>query len=167
MGVGGSVRSQVTRAEVLWLGDVEVRNPVTTLSLQNKGAFTDPYVAGNVGAGVLKRFNLTFDYENQKIIFEPNANHSKPDVFDRSGMWLNIVGDAFEIMDAPKGGPAATAGLMVGDKIVAVDGRPVGELSLPALRLRFRTDPPETEVRLTVERDGRRSKVILVLSDMV
>jgi hypothetical protein len=166
-GVGGSVRSQVTRAEILWLGDVEVRNPITQLSLQTSGAFTDPYVAGNVGAGVLKRFNVTFDYGNQKIIFEPNANFSKPDVFDRSGMWINIAGEAFEIMDAPKGGPAATAGLMIGDRIVAVDGRPASELSLPTLRLRFRTDPPGTEVRLTVERDGKRSEVTLVLSDLV
>jgi hypothetical protein len=165
--VGGSVRSQVTRAEVLWLGDVEVRNPVTTLSLQQSGAFTDPYVAGNVGAGVLKRFNVTFDYENQKIIFEPNANFSKPDVFDRSGMWLNIVGEAFEIMDAPKGGPAATAGLMVGDKIVAVDGQSVNEMSLPALRLRFRTDPPGKEVRLTVVRDGKKTEITVVLRELV
>jgi hypothetical protein len=46
------------RARALRLGPVEVRDVITEISRQTKGAFTDPYVAGNVGAGVLKRFNL-------------------------------------------------------------------------------------------------------------
>ena len=57
--MGGAARSLVTRAKVLRLGKVEVQAPVTELSLQKKGAFVSPYVAGNVGAGVLKRFNIT------------------------------------------------------------------------------------------------------------
>lgn len=77
-GVGGAARSLVTRAKVLRLGKVEVYNPVTEISLQKKGALVSPYVAGNIGAGVLKRFNITFDYPHQQLIFEPNANHDKP-----------------------------------------------------------------------------------------
>jgi len=68
-------------------------------------------VAGNVGAGVLKRFNITFDYPHQQLIFERNANYGKLDVFDRSGMWLNQSGETFEVMDVIAGGPGATAGL--------------------------------------------------------
>ena len=132
-GVGGGARSLVTRAKTLRLGGVTVAAPVTELSLQKNGAFTDPYVAGNVGAGVLKRFNLTFDYGRQEIVFEPNANYAKPDVFDRTGLWLNLAAAGFEVMDVIAGGPAAEAGLGVGDRIVAVDGKPAVALSLPAL----------------------------------
>jgi C-terminal processing protease CtpA/Prc len=84
-----------------------------------------PYVAGNVGAGVLKRFNITFDYPHQQLIFEPNANHDKPDVFDRSGMWLNQSADGFEVMDVIPGGPAATAGIKIGDRVLTIDGHSV------------------------------------------
>jgi hypothetical protein len=72
-GVGGPARGLLARAKVLKLGGVEVNAPVVDLSQQKKGSFTDPYVAGNVGGGVLKRFNVTFDYGHQRVIFEPNA----------------------------------------------------------------------------------------------
>jgi hypothetical protein len=166
-GVGGAARSLVTRAKVLRLGKVEVQAPVTELSLQKKGAFVSPYVAGNVGAGVLKRFNITFDYAHQQLIFERNANYGKPDVFDRSGMWLNQSGETFEVMDVIGGGPAATAGLKVGDKILAIDGRPVGQLPLPAVREQFKSEPPGAKLRLTIQSGEQKRDVDLVLKDLV
>jgi len=54
-GVGGAARGRVVRMRSLELGPVAVRDVVTDLSQQAKGAFSDPYVAGNVGTGVLKR----------------------------------------------------------------------------------------------------------------
>jgi len=166
-GVGGAARGLVTRAKVLRLGKVEVHSPVTELSLQKKGAFINPYVAGNVGAGVLKRFNITFDYAHQQLIFEPNANYDKPDVFDRSGMWLNVSGSTFEVMDVIAGGPAAAAGLKVGDKILAIDGHPAAKLSLPAVRQQFKTEPPGTKVRLGIQSGAQTRDTDLVLKDLV
>jgi len=166
-GVGGASRSLVTRAKVLRLGRVEVRNPVTELSVQKKGAFVNPYVAGNVGAGVLKRFNITFDYTHQQMIFEPNANYDKPDVFDRSGMWLNQAGESFEVMDVIPGGPAANAGLKTGDRVLAIDGRSAGQLSLPAVRVQFKSDPPGTKLHLTVQSGEQKRDVELVLKELV
>ena len=166
-GVGGAARSLVTRAKVLRLGKVEVQAPVTELSLQKKGAFVSPYLAGNVGAGVLKRFNITFDYAHQQLIFERNANYDKPDVFDRSGMWLNQTGEAFEVMDVIAGGPAATAGIKIGDKILAIDERPAGQLPLPAVREQFKSQPPGTKLHLTVQSGEQKRDVDLVLKDLV
>jgi len=170
-GVGGASRSLVTRSKVLQLGtnraSVEVHNPVTELSLQSKGAFTSPYYAGNVGGGVLKRFNITFDYTHQQLIFEPNANYNKPDVFDRSGMWLNQVDGAFEVMDVVAGGPAAQAGIKVGDKIVAIDGNSASQILLPDLRTKFKTEAPGTKLRLTINSGGQQRDVELTLRDLV
>lgn len=166
-GVGGPARSLVTRTKILRLGKIEVANPVTELSLQSKGAFTSAYVAGNVGAGVLKRFNVIFDYPRQQLILEPNANYGKPDVFDRSGMWLNKSGDTFEVMDVVADGPAAAAGLKVGDKIAAVDGRTADQVSLPQVRDHFRSAPPGTKIPLTVESGGQKRDLVLVLKDLV
>ncbi len=166
-GVGGAARSLVTRAKVLRLEKVEVHDPVTELSLQNKGAFVSQYVAGNVGAGVLKQFNITFDYPHQQLIFEPNANYDKPDVFDRSGMWLNQSGDTFAVMDIVAGGPAATSGLKTGDMILAIDGRPVSQLSLPAVRKQFKSNPAGTTLHLTIQSEGQKREVDLTLKDLV
>ena len=166
-GVGGAARSLLARAQVLQLGNVEVHNPVTELSVQEKGAFISPYVAGNVGAGVLKRFNITFDYAHQELILEPNANYGKPDVFDRSGMWVNQGAGAFEVMDVTAGGPAAAAGIKVGDKIVAVDGQAAAQITLPDLRKRFKSESAGTKVRLAVKSGDQQRDVELVLKDLV
>ncbi len=166
-GVGGPVRTQVTRTRNLRLGDVDFHEPVTEFSLQTGGAFTDTYVAGNVGTRLLKRYNITFDYNRQQMIFEPNANVSKRDIFDRSGMWINISGNDFEIVDVIEGGPAAAAGLGIGDRIVEVDGKGVQTLSLPVLRQRFVTDPPGTRLRLTVKNEKGEREIILVLRELV
>jgi Aspartyl protease/PDZ domain len=165
-GVGGAAKALVTRAKVLRLGNVEVSNPVTELSLQQTGAFSSPYTAGNVGAGVLKRFNITFDYPHQQLIFERNANYDKPDVFDRSGMWINQSFDALEVADVIVGGPAAAAGLKVGDKIQSINGHPVSQLSLPAVRLRFKSDAPGTKLHLTVQSGGSSRELDLILEDL-
>jgi len=166
-GIGGAARSLLTRAKVLRLGTVEVTNPVTELSLQQKGAFSSPYVAGNVGGGVLKRFNITFDYPHRRMIFERNANYDMADVFDRSGMWVNLAGGALEVVDVIAGGPAAAAGLKVGDKIESINGRPVSELTLPAVRRGFKSDAPGTKVQMRVESAGSVRELEIVLRDLV
>lgn len=166
-GVGGAARGLMTRAKVLKLGGVPVEAPLIELSLQSKGSFIDPYVAGNVGAGVLKRFNVIFDYGTQRLIFEPNANYGRADNYDRAGMWLNLARDAFQVVDVTIGGPAAEAGLKAGDSILSVDGKTPAELPLPALRAKLRSEPAGTKVKLFVLSNGQKREIEIVLRDLV
>jgi hypothetical protein len=184
-GVGGPARAQFARAGTLRLGGLEVSRPVMELTLQTKGAFSDKYVAGNVGGALLSRFNVTFDYSRQQVIFERFERDARdarsrgvggedlPIPFDRAGAWLNLAEEtpparpAFEVIDVYAGGPAAEAGLRPGDRIVEVDGKTPAELPLPALRERLRNDPPGTHVRFTVLRAGQRGEVVVVLRDLV
>ncbi|HKQ51107.1 MAG TPA: aspartyl protease family protein [Pyrinomonadaceae bacterium] len=166
-GIGGPVRSQIVRVRTLKLGSVEVRDLVARLSLQKSGALTDTRRAALVGPDVLKQFTTIYDYSRRRIIFEKNGLYGKPDSYDRSGMWFGLAGDHFEVIDVVAGGPAAEAGLRVGDQILEIDGRRSSRLDLPAVRLRFKNDPPRKRVRLVLSRDGRRREVILVLRDLV
>jgi hypothetical protein len=166
-GVGGPARGLVARAGVLRLGDIQVDGPVVDLSQQKKGAFTDPYVAGNVGGGVLKRFNITFDYGHKQLFFEPNANNARPDTYDRSGMWLNTCSEGFEVMDVVQGGPADAVGIKVGDRVAAIDGTPAEKLLLPVVRERFRSEPVGSLLALTLITKGGNREISLVLRDLI
>lgn len=167
-GIGGPVRSQIVRVSSLKLGAVEVHNLIARLSLQKSGALTNSNRAALVGPDVLKQFTTTFDYSRKQLIFEKNGNYGKPDSYDRAGMWFGQEGDHFEVIDVIAGSPASEAGIKVGDQILAVDGQRAAALDLPAVRLKFKNDPPKKRVRLIVQRDGGgRREVVLTLRDLV
>ena len=166
-GIGGPVRSQLARARTLKLGAVSVHDVIARLSLQKSGALTDSSKAGLVGYDVLKQFTLIFDYSRRQLFFEKNSDYGGRDAYDRTGMWFGLAGDHYEIIDVIAGGPAAAAGLKAGDQIIAINGRPTARLDLPATRIKFRDDPPQTRVRLTVEANGARREVTLILRDLV
>ena len=165
-GIGGAVRALVTRAKVLKLGGVAVAGPVIELALQKKGSLTDPYVAGNVGGGVLKRFNIIFDYQGQRLIFERNANDAVPDDYDRSGLWLNLAGGKFAVVSVIPGSPAEEAGIKAGDRVLAVQGRMPGDLSLSEARAIFKSKPG-TAVRVRVESGGAAREVKVTLRELI
>jgi hypothetical protein len=163
-GVGGRVYSSLARAGTLTLGGVSVNQPVAYLSLQQKGSFADVYLAGNVGYGVLKQFNITFDYPRQQIFFEKNADYGRPDVADRSGMWLERTNAGFEVVDVVAGSAAEEAGIKAGDVIVAIDGKPTSAWQLAGARERLKS-APGTHVRVGIERT--KHAIDLKLRDLV
>jgi C-terminal processing protease CtpA/Prc len=164
-GVGGRVYSLLARAHSLTLGAVKVDKPVAYLSRQEKGAFADDYIAGNVGYGVLHRFNITFDYSHQQLYFEKNSAYNAPDIADRSGMWLERTDRGFEVFDVVAGGPAERAGVKAGDIIVAVDGRPIARWTLADARARLK-GRVGTRVRVKIE-GGKPRELDIALRDLV
>jgi hypothetical protein len=166
-GVGGAVRSKVARAEQLSIGPVTVKDAVIELSVQSAGSTTDRYRAGNIGGGVLKRFTLTFDYENKLLWMEPNGWFNEPDRFDRSGMWINFANGGFEVFDVVNGGPAEKAGLEPGDLITKVDGRPASVWKLYNLRQSLRQREPDTDVLVTYRRGQDEFTTRLTLKELV
>jgi hypothetical protein len=167
-GVGGPSRSLLARAGKLELGGIEIPRVVALLSLQAKGAFADSSLAGNVGAGILRRFTVTFDYPGKRIILEKNAAFGEPDTYDRGGLWVNAAPEAFEVVDVVAGGPADSAGLRPGDRIVSVEGKPAVPAGLSGFRRRMATDPPGSSVTLHVlPKDGASREVTIVLRDLV
>ena len=153
-GVGGAVRAKVVRAAMLTLGAVEVPLPVAELVTSEKGALTDRYLAGNVGGGVLRRFRVTFDYRRERLYLAPGGD-ATADVFDRAGLWLVEAGKELTVEDLIPGGPASAAGVLPGDRLLALDGVAVRKLGAAAVRARLRSDAPGTHVRLRVRSNGR------------
>ncbi len=166
-GVGGSERSWIVRAHHFTLGGVSIDEPVVGLSQSTAGSGSEAYVAGNVGAGMLRKFNIVWDYRGNQIFFEPNKHYAEADIYNRAGLWANLGGDGFDVIDVYAGSPAAEAGLEDGDRILAIDGRRAQqEITLPEFRECMRKTPG-TVLRLDIERKGQRSRVALKLRDLV
>ncbi|HEV2651378.1 MAG TPA: PDZ domain-containing protein [Rhizomicrobium sp.] len=166
-GTGGPSRAQVARGDALVIGkDIVIPHPVVDFATDKAGAFADPTLAGNIGGGILKRFIVTFDYGRSVMYLKPVTSPvADLDTYDRAGVWFNLAQNGFTVIDVTKGGPAATAGLMPGDIITAVDGKP--NPALPDMRYRLRNDPPGTVVSLTVMRDGKPLTFAITLRDQI
>jgi hypothetical protein len=166
-GIGGPARGLLVRPHTLKIGSIEVKAPVGLIELGERGASAATQTAGNLGSGLLKRFTLILDYSNQVLYLERNANFSKPDVFDRSGLW--VMGDAdgtCEVTDVVKDGPGAKAGLQPGDHILTIDGAKLNTVQIADLREKLK-QPAGTKVRLEVRGKNGPRYVTLTLADLI
>jgi membrane-associated protease RseP (regulator of RpoE activity) len=167
-GIGGPTKSRVIRGHNLVIGGQTIAAPVILLSTATKGADADPSQSGNIGGGILKRFVVTLDYGHNTMYLKPvTQSVSDLDSFDRSGLWINRNAGGYTVVDVTKGGPSDTAGLKVGDEIVAVDGKPATSIPLYETRARLRNDTPGTVVTFTVKRGGETKDVAVTLKDLI
>ncbi len=167
-GVGGPSRALLGRAGSLKIGPVELKAPVAELVTDTRGAGASTHVAGNIGGDLLKRFTVTLDYAHQQLWLVPNALAGQPDLFDRSGLWLQRNADgSLAIGDVSQNSAASAAGLTTDDTVTAVDGKPTSGLDLSDLRERLK-GAPGTKIDLTVKgKTGTERAVALTLADQV
>lgn len=107
-----------------------------------------------IGYEVLKHGALTVDQENLRLQFTPSASEPpRARSIHMSGMGTRWTDGARQIDAIIPGGPAEQAGLKVGDRIMAADGKPVSQITYYDWREMFSEAGSYT---LSVERDGVR-----------
>lgn len=126
LGIGGGDAEDEYRGTRFSIAGVTLSRPVVRVARTSSGDFASRSVAGNVGADVLSRFTLTFDYHARTVTFEPNATVYRRFREDMTGLTVvQVVPASFHVISVATRSPAAVAGIRVGDDIVAVDGVPV------------------------------------------
>jgi hypothetical protein len=167
-GIGGPSRSLALRGSTLQIGPYTINGPVVEVSTDKGGAFADASQSGNIGAGILKRYVVTLDYEHMTLYLKPATTAAADlDTFDRAGMWFNQSADGYAVVDVTKGSPAETAGLKTGDSIVAVDGKPATGIPVYEMRQRLRDEAPGTSVTFMVKSGGATKDVRVTLRDLI
>jgi predicted aspartyl protease len=167
-GVGGPSRAYVVRLASLSLGGVSVDQPVVGFSSAKAGSFNDPNFVANIGSGLLQRFVVSFDYAHQRLFLKPIIPPPEDaGRFDRSGLWINAAADGYAVVYVTEGGPAAQAGIVVGDVITALDGKPAAAAGLPDARAMLRARPAGSTVTVDLKRAAGPLRVQMVLRDQV
>jgi hypothetical protein len=136
-----------------------VHDPITRISLQTSGFDANRNVSCNIGLGILKQFNVTFDYDRQRIILEPNTLHGRPDVFNRAGLRAARDGHGWTITTVYPGSPAAAAGLREGEHIAMIDGKNNDQLTQEELFAKL-IGPLGTRLVVSVEGGGEVGMVL-------
>jgi hypothetical protein len=70
-GVGGMLPAKAGTIRSMTLGGHTHEKFSATFATEAKGAFADPFLAGNVGGALVSPFVVVFDYQNSRIAFVP------------------------------------------------------------------------------------------------
>jgi predicted aspartyl protease len=92
--------------------------------LSESGNDDDPTQMTNVGIGMMKQFKVDLDLGRDRVYLTPRSDAPLFER-DRAGVRFDLLGDRLKVTFVSPQGPAAAAGLKVGDEIVAVDERQV------------------------------------------
>ena len=144
----------------------QAHDPVTRISLQTSGFDANRNVSANIGLGILKQFNLTFDYARQRITLERNHLYGQKDVFNRVGLRLRRQSDVWKVTSVFAGSPAAEAGIRTDDVVSRINGKGPERLD-PAALVGLTEGPVGTRLALRVTSDGADRVIVLVLRDIL
>lgn len=166
--LNGSGGASVGRLKALELGHYAAQDTLVTFSKSDLPGSQDPRVAGMLGAAMLSRFTVIFDYPHQQLILAPNSRFPSDDQEDKSGISVVSKGNTlktFEIVDVNPGSPAAKAGIQKGDIIAGIDQDAAADLTLAEIRDLFRQ--VGHKYTLVIDRNGQNKQITVEMKRQI
>jgi len=165
-GAGGASPNWASRIDTLEVGGTVLERPIVRYAEDKAGAFSSQTEAANIGTDVLANFVLDFDYRRGVIGFDYRPGFAPPP-FNRSGMRAIKEGpDSFRVALVVPGSPAAIAGIVRDESIIAVDGVVAAQMSGRDL-FRKLVQPVGTDVAFTVRGRGGDRVATVKLADLL
>ena len=155
-GLGGESKRFDARLGNLQLGRFTIAAPIAGFSIAAEGAMAAEDNDGPIGNEIMRRFKVTIDCSRQRMMLEANTHLSDPFETDMSGIAIDAEGKdcrIFKVAGVSEKSPAAEAGILAGDEIVAIDGRPAKQFTSSQIEKLLMRDSAERP--LTLRRDGK------------
>ncbi|MDB5115596.1 MAG: hypothetical protein JWQ79_1088 [Mucilaginibacter sp.] len=164
MGIKGLISGSLSRIDEVDLGKYKLKNIITAFPDYDTRTLSVPR-DGNIGMGLLKKFNIIFDYPNGVMYLKPNFNFTNPCEHDMSGLGYYSLGDADNhiiIYNVEPGSAGDKMGLQKDDEIVSINFRPVKMMSLQEIDDLFKSQNGRT-FAIEIFRDKKYYRRLLTL----
>ena len=144
MGFTGPISGFVGRIIKIELGKYKFKKVITAFPQmdarikENLTTMRD----GNLGLGILKRFTITFNYQDGFMFLKPAVNFKEPFEHDMSGIEYFAGGVDFKhivINRVEPGSAGDQAGLRKDDEILSINLKPVSNMSLEEIDNLFKS----------------------------
>jgi hypothetical protein len=165
-GLGGPMKTAMAFVKLLHLGEMDFSHTLVRLPTINSKALNDPAIAGTIGMGLLRQFNILFDYSRREMILSQSSAFDQDRSFDRAGMWIAPSAGGLQIMDVLENGPAWNAGLRPQQLILSIDGVNAEEIDVLALREQLK-DSLRKQIIVDVRGGSRTGTVSVFLRDLI
>jgi len=120
-GLGGKANMRLTTLKELRLGPYRFRKVPTYVFDDDYNVTSYPNLGGLVGNDILRRFNVTLNYDRREIYLIPNSHYRDPFDYSYTGLGIYWVEGEIRVGDIMLGSPAEKAGLKLDDVVIAVN----------------------------------------------
>ncbi len=172
IGLTGPISGYISRVASITLGKYTMRNVITAFpNYEDVGSKVYSVSRnGNMGITILKRFNVVFDYNESALYIRPSIVLNEPFEHDMSGLELTSAGEKFErvfVSRVEPGSSADEAGLRKDDEILAINFKPVAQMTPSEIDNLFRSKPDRSFILDVLPYDSKnlrdRERVVLTL----
>lgn len=162
--LNGPISGFLSRIKAIEIGKYKLDNVITSFPSADYEPRATIVRDGNLGMGILKKFNVGFDYTNSVMYVRPNSTFKAPFEHDMSGIEYYLTGDNLShvvITRVAPGSPADDIGLMRADEITSINFKPVAKMGTEEIDNYFKS--PGKSLLLEVFHEGRYDKVVITL----
>ncbi|TCD03041.1 aspartyl protease family protein [Pedobacter psychroterrae] len=158
VGLSGPISGSIGRIPLVHLGSFTMKDVITSYPIYSDVA-AKTYLRGrngNLGADILSRFNIIFDYAGEAMYVRQNQYYKRPFEHDMSGIEFfmeEIDKKRFFISRIEANSPAEQSGLMPEDEILTINFVRTSKLSLNDITRIFRSEDGKP-VFISVYRNG-------------
>lgn len=142
MGLTGPIAGVLSRISEINLGKYTFKNVITSFPDSNIHINYIVPRDGNLGLGLLKKFNIVLDYFSGKMYLKANYRFKEPFEHDMSGLEFYASGDDLKriiISRVEPGSAGEEAGFIENDEITAINLRSVALLGIMDIDRMFRS----------------------------
>lgn len=166
LGIGGTSETTLAILKSFTIGKTRLDNVITGFSNVETGIFAAENIDGNVGGGILKLFDIGFDYPNNKIYLTKSPDAEIEQGLVTTGIIIDEKDGNFNVYKILNGTPAEESGLKNGDKIIAVNGTSVEGKKMQEVYDLLNGEEGDT-ITVQAERDGKKSEYSLTLENLI
>ncbi|WGM39958.1 retropepsin-like aspartic protease [Caulobacter sp. NIBR1757] len=145
--VGGLREQQVATVHSLTFGGATFSDIPTVFTDDRGESAESNRTLGNIGLPILSRFRMYADFSHDRLFLQPTAAVANPFPRDLTGLRMQPGADKAKVLMVAPGSPAEAAGMAAGEVVIAIDGAPLKEAGLGALR----TKPAGATLKITTE----------------
>ncbi|TCC95101.1 peptide-binding protein [Pedobacter hiemivivus] len=157
VGMSGPIDGNIGRVSALKIGSFAMKNVLASYpkydDVAAKVLLKDRN--GNLGADILSRFNVIFDYADNSMYLRKNSQFKRPFEHDMSGIELYLEDGQIRryfISRIEPGSPAENAGVLVDDEIITIHFTPAASFKLDDINNLFKSVEGKTII-LSIRRN--------------
>ena len=120
-GLGGKANMRLTTLKELRLGPYRFRKVPTYIFDDDYNVTSYPNLGGLLGNDILRRFNVTLNYDRREIFLIPNSHYRDQFDYSYTGLGIYWIEGEIRVGDIMQGSPAEKAGLKLDDVVIAVN----------------------------------------------